>query len=99
MPPVSKYISSGDASMGRTIPSAAIQYMSFVKQMEKFKRGIGRSDGLVVDDLLVMANQHVAEVAYAGSPLPEQLYLLAMILEEHKIVMGLQERVEVLRME
>jgi hypothetical protein len=83
--------------MGRTLPSAAIQYMSFVKQMQTFKRGIARSDGLVVDDLLALANLHVAEVAYAASPLPEQLYLLAMILEEHKFVMALQEKVEALR--
>lgn len=79
--------------MGRTLPSAAIQYMQFVAHMQKFKRGVSRLDALVVDDLLALANIHVAEVAYAAYPLPEQFYILSMILEEHKRVMALFDQV------
>ncbi len=80
--------------MGRTLPSAAVQYMQFVGQMQKFKRGIGKMDAACVDDLLAMANNHVAEVAYAAYTLPEQFYILSMILEEHKRVMAISEEVK-----
>jgi hypothetical protein len=67
--------------------------MQFVGQMQKFKRGISKMDAACVDDLLAMANNHVAEVAYAAYSLPEQFYILVMILEEHKRVMGIREEV------
>ncbi len=86
--------------MGRTLPSAAVQYMQFVGQMQKFKRGIGKMDAACVDDLLAMANNHVAEVAYAAYSFPEQFYILSMILEEHKRVLILKEQLaEIVKIE
>lgn len=80
--------------MGRTIPSAAMKYQQFAAQIQRWKRSLSRGDQKVVDDLFILGGLHVAECAYAAHPLPEQMFILAMILEEHKRIMEIREQVE-----
>jgi hypothetical protein len=52
------------------------------------------SNQLVLDDLFAEAHKHLAEAAYAAHPLPMEIFLFAMLLEENKDVMSLRSRIE-----
>ncbi len=80
--------------MGRTLPSATIVFMQEEAAFGRFRRALRRSDQLALDDLFVSARQHLAATQYAAHALPFEVMLLAMLLEEHKEVMKLRERVE-----
>ncbi len=80
--------------MGRTLPTATQSFLQEQESFARFRRALRRSDQLVLDDLFACAHQHLAAVAYAAHALPFEALLLAMILEEHKEVMRLKERVE-----
>ena len=80
--------------MGRTLPSATIVFMQEEAAFGRFRRALRRSDQLALDDLFVSARQHLAATQYAAHALPFEVMLLAMLLEEHKEVMKLRERME-----
>ena len=82
--------------MGRTIPSAAVVLMQEEASFSRFRRALRRADQLALDDLFTMARQHVAAAQYASHALPFEVNMLAMLLEEHKEVMRLREKVEAL---
>jgi hypothetical protein len=60
----------------------------------RFRRALRRSDQIVIDDLFAAAHQHLAAAAYAGHALPFEVFLLAMLLEEHKEVRRLRQLLE-----
>jgi len=80
--------------MGRTLPSATMVFMQEEAAFGRFRRALRRSDQLALDDLFVSARQHLAATQYAAHALPFEVMLLAMLLEEHKEVMKLRERME-----
>jgi hypothetical protein len=80
--------------MGRTIASASQVFMQEEAAFGRFRRALRRGDQLALDDLFVSARQHVAAAQYASHALPFEVFLLAMLLEEHKEVMRLREIVE-----
>jgi hypothetical protein len=80
--------------MGRTVPSAAILLMQEQAHYSQFKKALARSDQLALEQLFVYANLHVAEAAYTAFELPMQTFMLAMILEMHKVVMRLRKEIE-----
>ena len=82
--------------MGRTLPSASQNFLQEEQAFARFRRALRRSDQLVLDDLFVSARQHLAAAQYASHALPFEVFLLAMLLEEHKEVMRLRERVDAL---
>ena len=82
--------------MGRTLPSATMVFMQEEAAFGRFRRALRRSDQLALDDLFVSARQHLAATQYAAHALPFEVMLLAMLLEEHKEVMKLRERMEAL---
>ena len=82
--------------MGRTLPSATMVFMQEEAAFGRFRRALRRSDQLALDDLFVGARQHLAATQYAAHALPFEVMLLAMLLEEHKEVMKLRERMEAL---
>jgi hypothetical protein len=82
--------------MGRTLPSATVVFMQEEQAFARFRRALRRADQLALDDLFVSARQHLAAAQYASHALPFEVFLLAMLLEEHKEVMRLRERVEAL---
>lgn len=81
--------------MGRTLPSASTVFMQEEAAFARFRRALRRTDQLALDDLFVSARQHLAAAQYASHALPFEVFLLSMLLEEHKEVMKLRERVEV----
>jgi hypothetical protein len=83
--------------MGRTVPSITQSFLQEQESFSRFRRALRRSDQLVLDDLFAAARQHLAAAAYASHALPFETLLLAMLLEEHKEVMRLRERLEQLQ--
>jgi hypothetical protein len=85
-----------DFLMGRTLPSATVVFMQEEAAFGLFRRALRRSDQLALDDLFTSARQHLAAAQYASHALPFEVFLLSMLLEEHKEVMKLRERLEAL---
>ncbi len=63
-------------------------------KLKTFQRGLSPRDQRALDELFVMAGKHTAEVQYTADPMPEQIFLLAMLLEMHKDVMEIEKIVE-----
>jgi hypothetical protein len=77
--------------MGRTLPSITQAFLQEQESFARFRRALRRSDQLALDDLFASAQQHVAAAAYASHALPFEVFLLAMLLEEHKQVLKLRQ--------
>lgn len=80
--------------MGRTLPSITQVFLQEEDSLRRFRRALRRQDQLALDELMDLAQQHLAAAAYAGSALPFEVFLLAMLLEEHKEVVRLRELLE-----
>jgi hypothetical protein len=80
--------------MGRTLPSVTQAFYQEQDNFNRFRRALRRSDQLALDDLFAAARQHLAAAAYASNALPFETFLLAMLLEEHKEVMRLRQRLD-----
>lgn len=70
--------------MGRTLPSITQVFLAEQESLQRFRRALRRSDQYIFDQLLDAAHHHLAAVAYAAHPLPFEVFLLSMLLEEHK---------------
>ena len=80
--------------MGRTLPSITQAFLQEQESLARFRRALRKSDQIALDDLLASARQHLAAAAYAAHPLPFETFLLAMLVEEHKRVLRLQQLLE-----
>jgi hypothetical protein len=79
--------------MGRTLASASVLLMQFKDDMAPLKKGLAKEDRRALEGLYVYANRHVAEAAYAAGQVPSLTFMLAMMLEMHREVMELREKV------
>jgi hypothetical protein len=82
--------------MGRTLPSITQKFLQEQSTFSCFRRALRRGDQLALDDLFAAAHQHLAAAAHAAHALPFEVFLLAMLLEEHKEIMRLRGRLEAL---
>lgn len=73
--------------MGRTLPAIAQAFLMEQEAFARFRRALRRSDQIILDDLFAEAQQHLAAASYAAHALPFEIFLLAMLLEEHKQVL------------
>ena len=80
--------------MGRTLKSITQVFLDEEQSFARFRRALRRNDQLVLDDLFASARQHIAAAAYASHALPFEVFLLSMLLEEHKEVVRLRQIVE-----
>ena len=80
--------------MGRTLPSITQVFLQEQDSLARFRRALRRTDQRALDDLLDAAQKHLAAAAYAAHALPFEIFLLAMLLEEHKEVLRLRQAVE-----
>ena len=83
--------------MGRTLPSATQVFQIEEQSFSRFRRALRRTDQRALDDLFDYAHRHIAEAGYAAHALPIEIYLLSMLLEEHKQVLALRGQVELLK--
>lgn len=80
--------------MGRTLPSATQVFQIEEHSLQRFRRALRRTDQRAFDDLFDFAHRHIAEAGYAAHAFPIEIYLLSMLLEEHKQVLALRSQVE-----
>ena len=80
--------------MGRTLPSITQVFLGEQESFARFRRALRRGDQLVLDDLFAAAHQHLSAAAHAAHVLPFEVFLLAMLLEEHKEVLRLRHLIE-----
>ena len=78
--------------MGRTLPTASMLVQQEEQSFARFRRALRRSDQGALDDLFASAHQHLAAAQYAAHALPFEVLLLSMLLEEHKEVMTLRQK-------
>jgi hypothetical protein len=69
-----------------------------LESYSRFRRVLRKPDQLVLDDLFNAAQKHAGLAQYAPHALPFEIMLLTMLLEEHKAVLKLKERLEASRM-
>ena len=82
--------------MGRTLPSITQAFLQEQQSLSKFRRALRLEDQRALDDLLAASRHHLAAAAYASHLLPFEVMLLAMLVEEHKEVMRLRDRLDAL---
>ena len=82
--------------MGRTLPSITQAFLQEQASLSRFRRALRRQDQLAFDALFAAARSHLAASAYASHLLPFEVTLLAMLIEEHKAVLRLSQRIEAL---
>ena len=80
--------------MGRTLPSITQAFQQEEASFARFRRALRRSDQAALDDLFAAARQHLSAAAHAAHALPFEIFLLAMLLEEHKQVLKLRGLLE-----
>jgi hypothetical protein len=80
--------------MGRTLPSITQALLIEQGSFSRFRRALRRSDQLALDDLFASARQHLAAAQFAAHALPFEVFLLSMLLEEHKEVIRLRGQVD-----
>ena len=80
--------------MGRTLASITQVFLQEQAALARFRRALRRSDQLALDDLMASARQHLSAAAHAAHALPFEVFLLCMLLEEHKEVMRLRQKIE-----
>jgi hypothetical protein len=77
--------------MGRTLPSITQVFLQEEDALRRFRRALRRVDQDALDELFDAAHMHLAAAAYAGSATPFEIFLLSMLLEEHKQIKRLLE--------
>jgi len=82
--------------MGKTLPTATQILLDEEQSFGRFRRALRRSDQLALDDLFAAAKQHTAAAQLSSHALPFEVFLLSMLLEEHKEVRRLRERIDTL---
>jgi hypothetical protein len=83
--------------MGRTLPSITNAFLHEQQSLARFRRALRREDQRALDDLLAASRRHLAAAAYASHLLPFEVMLLAMLVEEHKEVHRLRQRLDALQ--
>lgn len=76
--------------MGRTLPSVTQVFLKEQESFLRFRRALRRTDQKALDDLFAAAHKHLAAAAYASHALPFEIFLLSMLLEEHKQVLRMR---------
>jgi hypothetical protein len=80
--------------MGRTLPSITQVFLEEQSAFSRFRRALRRQDQLALDELFASARQHLAAAGYASHALPFEVFMLSMLLEEHKEVIRLRNLLE-----
>jgi len=79
--------------MGRTLPTFTQLVRQEAERWHKFRRALRKEDQEALDELFAAARFHSAAGAYASGAIPFETMILSMLIEEHKTVKALQEKV------
>ena len=79
--------------MGQPLHPASQKFIQEEPTFWRFRRALRKADQDALDDLLNMAGTHLSAAQYALHALPFEVALLAMVLEEHKEILKLRDKV------
>jgi hypothetical protein len=80
--------------MGRTLATFTQLIDEERERWQKFRRALRKEDQTVLDDLFGAARYHSAAGAYVAQDLPFETIVMCMLLEEHKMLLALQQKVK-----
>jgi len=80
--------------MGRTNETATQLIRYHQKELANFYAALRKSDQQAFQDLFALAQFHIAPLAFSGAAEPDRLIYFAMILEQHKLILRLQETID-----
>lgn len=83
--------------MGRNLPSITQVYQEDKQYLLRFRRLLPCQENWVIDELLAFAHRHIPAAAYAGHPLPFVMFLLAILVEQHKRLKKMEETLQALQ--
>ena len=83
--------------METILPATAQTFLQAQESFARFRRALRRSDQQSLDSLLAAVYRHLPPVASAGESLPLEILLLAMLVEEHRTVLQLRQRIQDLK--
>lgn len=83
--------------MGRTLPSATMLFHEEEQYFAPFRKALSATDRVILDQLFDYAQKHIAEAAYAAHPMPMMIFIVSMLLEQHKEILRLRAAVERLK--
>ncbi len=85
--------------MGRTVPTLTTLLHDTEAMLQGFRRTLRRDDQELLDDLLASAHRHLSAIAASGSLLPFEAALLAMLLEQARRIVWLEQELTILQEE
>ena len=85
--------------MGKTIPTISGLLHKEKSELGRFRRALRKEDQLAFDELWASVSQHLMACNVADHLLPLEIFLLTMLLEEHKALRQLKNRVQSLEQE
>lgn len=62
--------------------------------LSRFRRALRPIERHALGELLDSAQHHLSSAAYAAHTIPLEIFMLAMLLEEHKMIRQLQAVIE-----
>jgi len=82
--------------MGRTLATFTQLVQHEIDSWSRYRRALRREDQQALDALFAAARHHAPAGAYLARETPFEVMLLSMLIEQHKDVMTLQQKVTTL---
>ena len=82
--------------MGRTLATFTQLVQHEIDSWSRYRRALRREDQQALDALFAAARHHAPAGAYLARETPFEVMLLSMLIEQHKDVMTLQQKVTIL---
>ena len=79
--------------MGRTLATFTQLIRQEIDSWRRYRRALRQEDQAVLDALFAAARRHSAAGAYLAREAPFDVILMSMLLEEHKQLLALQQKV------
>ncbi len=79
--------------MGRTNETATQLIRYHQREMANLFSALRQTDKEAFQDLFAMAQFHIAPISFSGAAEPEKMIYLAMLLEEHKLLLQIRQAV------
>ena len=82
--------------MGRTLATFTQLIQQELDSWRRYRRALRREDQQAFDALFAAARHHAPAGAYLARDTPFEVMLLSMLIEQHKHIMALQQKVTIL---
>lgn len=76
--------------MGKTLSTTTEFFQKIESRLSLYRKALRREDQLLLDQILANARKHLSAISESGTPLPFELMLLSMLLEQQKQIEALK---------